>query len=303
MARKRSGLLLRKELDSLSFLQSHPDVQKRFSDAGCMSYVERLQNGCHQITAEAFAKSYDGKRASVGSVEMIVDEASISTTTSLPRSGQSWFKTTTTKNLNFRVYLKAEFRDITWKKSMSVSHLEDEWQDLFKGIQLYITSEGRYDKLMLYHFKLLDHFIGKTLLNLPFFLHKILTKVCKKIRVEPLSIKNTLCHFGLIKLIILEELRQRGRTWQHFLFWEGFETQTQPMNEQKKTGKKQLTPQSSSRRRRALPGPPEDMISSIKFKREKKKLDFETNSEQSTVKKTNILNFPYTDSETKPKRR
>jgi hypothetical protein len=123
---------------------------------------------------------------------------------------------------------------------------------------------------MLYHFRLLDHFTGKTLLNFPFFLHKILTKVCKKIRAEPLSIKNALCHFGLIKLIILEELRQRGRTWQHFLFWEGFETQTQPMNEQKKTGKKKLTPQSSSRRRRALPGPPEDKISSIKFERERK---------------------------------
>jgi hypothetical protein len=104
----------------------------------------------------------------------------------------------------------------------------------------------------------------------------------------------------LIKLIILKELRQRGRTWEHFLFWEGCETQTQPMNEQKKTGKKKLTPQSSSRRRRALPGPPEDRISSIKFKREKKKLDFETNSEQPTVKKTNILNFPYTYSETEP---
>jgi hypothetical protein len=177
MARKQSGLLSRKELDSLSFLQSHPYLQKRFSDAGCMSYVERLQNGCHQITAEAFSKSYDENRASVGSVEMIFDEAAIATTTILPRSGQSWFKTTETKNLNLRVYLKEEFRDITWKKSMLVSHLEDEWHDLFKGIQLYITSEGRHDKLMLYHFKLLDHFTGKTLLNLPFFLHKSLTKV------------------------------------------------------------------------------------------------------------------------------
>jgi hypothetical protein len=63
-------------------------VKKHFSDASYMSYVERLQNGCHQIIAEAFAKSYDGNRASVGSVEMIVDEAAISTTTNLPRSGQ-----------------------------------------------------------------------------------------------------------------------------------------------------------------------------------------------------------------------
>jgi transketolase C-terminal domain/subunit len=97
-------------LDSLSFLQSHPDVQKRFSDTGCMSYVERLQNGYHQTTTEVFAKSYDGKRASVGSLEMIVDEAAIATATGLPRTGQIWFKTTTTKNLNFRVYLKARIQ-------------------------------------------------------------------------------------------------------------------------------------------------------------------------------------------------
>jgi hypothetical protein len=72
------------------------------------------------------------------------------------------------------------------------------------------------------------------------------------------------------------------------------------MNEQKKAGKKQLTPQRSLRRRRALPGPPEDRISGIKSQREKKKLDFETTLEQPTVKKTNILNLPYTDSETEP---
>jgi hypothetical protein len=67
--------------------------------------------------------------------------------------------------------------------------------------------------------------------------------------------KNTLFHFGLIKLIILEEIRQKARTWQHFLFWEGFETQTQPMNEHKRARKRQLTPQRSSRKRRTLPGP------------------------------------------------
>jgi hypothetical protein len=68
MERKRSGSLLRKELDSLSFLQAHPEVKKRFSDAGCMGYVEKLQNGCHQTTTEVFAKSYDGNKSCVGSL-------------------------------------------------------------------------------------------------------------------------------------------------------------------------------------------------------------------------------------------
>jgi hypothetical protein len=127
MARRRSGSLLRKELDSLSFLQMHPEVHKHFSNAGCIEFVERLQNGCHQSTTEAFAKTFDGDKAHVGSLEIIVDEAAIAVVTSLPRSGQSWFKTTTTKNLNFRAYLKEEFRHNAWKKSMPVSHLEDEW--------------------------------------------------------------------------------------------------------------------------------------------------------------------------------
>jgi hypothetical protein len=109
MERKRGGPLLRKELDNLSFLQSHPEVQKRFSYARCMTYVENLQEGYHQAIAETFAKSYDGKKATISSLELIVDEAAIASTTGLPRIGQSWFKTTITKNLDSRSYLKTEF--------------------------------------------------------------------------------------------------------------------------------------------------------------------------------------------------
>ena len=68
MVRKRSGALLKQELDNLSFLQSHPEVQRHFSNAGCMEFVERLQIGYHQATAEAFAKTFDGNKARVDSV-------------------------------------------------------------------------------------------------------------------------------------------------------------------------------------------------------------------------------------------
>jgi len=134
MARKRGGLPLKKELDNLSYLQTYPDVQKRFSDGGCMTYVEKLQEGYHQVIAEIFAKSCDGKKATVGSLEIIVDEVAVATTIGLPRTRQNWFKTTVTKNLYFRSYLKTKFQGITWKKNILVSYLEDEWQVLFKGI-------------------------------------------------------------------------------------------------------------------------------------------------------------------------
>ena len=60
-----------------------------------------------------------------------------------------------------------------------------------------------------------------------------------------------------------------------------------------------MTPQSSSRKRRTLPGPPKDRIFGVKSHRSKKKLNFETTTEQPTERKTNILNLPYTDTEPK----
>jgi hypothetical protein len=309
--KKRGGLLLKRELSNLSFLESHPEVQRYFSSAGCMEFVNRLQSGCHQATAEAFAMSFDGNRARVGSVEIKVDEKFIAEATGLPMTGQKWFKTTALKKQDFKFYLKDGYKHKAWTKGMLVSYLDEEWQHLFKGIQLYITSEGRYDKLMMYHFKLMDHFSGKTPINLPYFLYHSLIKVCNRIRARPLSIKSTLCHLGLIKLIILQELKLQGRSWEHFLFWEGFETQNQTAIEQMAGSKKKASPQSSIRRRRAIPAPSEDEISGVKPHSSKRKLNFEQITEpivqqdsghptqQSTGK--NILNLPYSDSESEQK--
>jgi hypothetical protein len=129
--------------------------------------------------------------------------------------------------------------------------------------------------LMIYHFRLLDHFTGKTPINLPYFLYHNLTKVCKRIRAQPSSVKTTLCHLGLIKLIILQELKQHERSWEHFLFWEGFETQNQTAIQQMAGARKQSSPQSSSRRRRAWSGPSEDRVSKLKPHSWKRKLNFE----------------------------
>jgi hypothetical protein len=79
--KKRGGFLLKRELSNLSFLESHPEVQQRFSNADCMEFVNRLQSGCHQAIAEAFAMSFDGNKARVGSVEIKVDEKFIAKAT------------------------------------------------------------------------------------------------------------------------------------------------------------------------------------------------------------------------------
>jgi hypothetical protein len=89
MGKKRGGLPLRKELDNLQYLQSHPEIHQYFSDAGCLTYVEKLQEGYHQGITEAFAKSYDGNKATIGPLEIQVDEAAIASATGMPRTGKN----------------------------------------------------------------------------------------------------------------------------------------------------------------------------------------------------------------------
>ena len=106
-----------------------------------------------------------------------MDETLIVEVTKLPRTGEKWFKTTITKNVEFRSYLKPKHRNVVWKKSVPSTWLEEIWKQLLKAILVYITCEGRYNRAMIYHFKLMNHFTGRIPLNLPFYLHKRLTKM------------------------------------------------------------------------------------------------------------------------------
>ena len=56
-----------------------------------------------------------------------MDEALITEVTELPRNGENWFKTTVTKNVEFRSYLKPEHKSIVWKTNIPTSYLEDKW--------------------------------------------------------------------------------------------------------------------------------------------------------------------------------
>ena len=56
-----------------------------------------------------------------------MDEALIAELPELPRTGESWFKTTITKNVEFRSYLKPDHKNIVWKKSIPTSWIEEKW--------------------------------------------------------------------------------------------------------------------------------------------------------------------------------
>ena len=69
-----------------------------------------------------------------------------------------------------------------------------------------------------YHLRLLLHFVGKGSLELPFYLHRILGKMSDNFEIKKEGNETSLFHHGLIKLLVLEELKRLERDWTSFLF-------------------------------------------------------------------------------------
>ena len=95
----------------MKYLESHPYVCQLFKDAGCYRFCDKIQ-GSHQQVAEAFALTFNGTKVVIDEEEFQVDEALIVEVTELPMTGENWFKTTITKNVEFRSYLKPEHKSI-----------------------------------------------------------------------------------------------------------------------------------------------------------------------------------------------
>ena len=99
----------------------------------------------------------------------------------------------------------------------------------------------------------------------------------------------------------MEELQRREKTWDYLLFWGEFEQEIQPKG--KKTPiNNSSTPKISKRKSRVLsPVQKEHPTPSPRSNKSKNKLDFDQGIErQSSVVDKNILNFPYSNSESEP---
>ena len=134
-----------------------------FKLVGMFSYCEKLED-FHQQLFEAFALSYDGRTTVICKEEFMVDEADITKITGLPRIGECWFKMIVPTNIEFRSYLQPQHKNLIWKKDIPMSFFEPKWKALLKAIFVYITCEGRYNRVMSYHFKLLNPFTGRSLI-------------------------------------------------------------------------------------------------------------------------------------------
>jgi len=193
------------------------NAQKDLEDSGCLTFVQRFE-GFNLFVAQQFFLTFDGCRDKVGDIQLELNEEFIRSTTGLASTGQQWFKNSKVNEVPWPLLF------VSWKvtscdKGMPISTLKPRWHDLLIMVKQFVTCEGRYGLVFLYHLRLSMNFMGYPL-NIPFYYLRSLYKMSKKFKWE--KDDSSLFHHGLIRLIAVHHLNLHGDNWQSFLSWNGF---------------------------------------------------------------------------------
>ena len=124
--------------------------------------------------------------------------------------------------INFSEFLIPGCEKLDWKNGVHVNRMKPAWRVPLEVIQNYITCDGRYDRVLKCHLKLLMHIHGAVQVNLPFYLFKSLQKIIAKVQIHPQHTARSIYHQGLIKLLVLAQLHKEERTWESLLAKLGF---------------------------------------------------------------------------------
>jgi hypothetical protein len=212
MAPKKSGQVTRLEPEGIELLETYPDISQRFRRAGWFNFFSMLQ-GYHERISLMFAQNFDGFTTVVGKVLIHVTEHSIRTTCRLSMYGERWWKKEEMPMQFVNQFLLPEHQDPNWSQGIPQSWLKKEWKTALMVIHRYITCEGCFSFVHLYHIRLLMHLNGDIPLCLPFFLLKILTKMSKRIQSHPATASKSIFHQRLIKVLVVYALDEVNHSW------------------------------------------------------------------------------------------
>jgi hypothetical protein len=197
----------------LLFDNAREDLERN----GWRVFVEKFE-GFNLAVAQQFALTFDGCRAKIGDVQLELNEDFISSATGLPAVGQKWFKNSKVDEVPWSLLFTSR-KINSCDKGMPVTALKPRWHDLLAIIKQFVTCEGRYGLVFLYHLRLLMSFIDFPL-NMPYFLLRSLYKMAKRFKREKAD--SSLFHHCLIKIIMVHQLKLNGDCWDAFLLRNGF---------------------------------------------------------------------------------
>lgn len=201
--------------------QGNEAIQQILQGTDFLNFLKKFSGENYGVSM-AFAQSFDGQQARVGSLKFKVIEVFISEATSLPMAGEKWFKRKTIRIGDFSKFLKPQYSMVDWKHGIPSSWFKEDHHHVLNLIQRFITCEGHFSITHLYQMRFLTHIIGDDPLNLPFYLYNSLIKMSQRYQRQPLSFPQYVYHHGLINIIVQFQLNKKRKSWDEFLVVEGF---------------------------------------------------------------------------------
>jgi hypothetical protein len=149
----------------------------------------------------------------VGDVQFEVIEEFLGQATSLPLTRKKWFKKSKVEEVPCSLFFTS--RKINcYDRGMPVSMLKTQWHGLLEFLKQFMTCEGHFGFVFIYHLHLLMNFIGFPL-NMPYYLWRSLYKMAKRYKRQQLD--SSLFHHGLVKILLVHQLKLQHDDWNAFL--------------------------------------------------------------------------------------
>jgi hypothetical protein len=114
-------------------------------------------------------------------------------------------------------FLNLEHRDPNWANEILGDWIIDEWMEGLLILKRFITCEGRYYIVFLFHLRFFLHLSGIKRLNLPYYLLHDLKNMAMRVQENPKTPPHGIFHQGLIKFLFKANLGNLHKTWDHFL--------------------------------------------------------------------------------------
>jgi hypothetical protein len=105
---------------------------------------------------------------------------------------------------------------------------------MIRVIQRYFTCEGMFNMVYQYHIILLLHFTGNETTNLPFYVLRSIGKMSNRVQAKSKQVDTSAFHYGLIKMLVMEEINKTNTDWENFLTTSHFQLDIPPREQSKR---------------------------------------------------------------------
>jgi hypothetical protein len=137
------------ELNGYQVLLYHDDAIEDLKVQGWDSFIKRFE--CYNLhVAKEFAQTFNGCRAKIGDIQLEVTEDFVSEAIGLPSTGEKWFKNSNIEEVPWSLFMTSRKINCC-EKGIPISLVKARWHGLLLILKQFVTYEGRYGLVFLYH--------------------------------------------------------------------------------------------------------------------------------------------------------